>query len=79
MKKNILFSLITLASITATAQKFNYKVGIITSLPANVTYTSVAAGSTMLEASTKISKKLNFVGNSGYVRLSTTQIGRAHV
>ena len=71
--KKIILSIFTLASITATAQKFNYKVGIITSLPANVTYTSVAAGSTMLEASTKLSKKLNFVGNSGYVRLSTTQ------
>ena len=73
MKKNILFSLITLASITATAQKFNYKVGIITSLPANVCYTHPLSGSTMLEASTKISKKLNFVANSGYIRLYTTQ------
>ena len=57
--KKIILSIFTLASITATAQKFNYKVGIVTSLPANVCYTHPLSGSTMLEASTKISKKLN--------------------
>ena len=73
MKKIILSLVVMAAVVTATAQKFNYKVGVVTSLPASVTYTHVLAGSTMLEASTKISKKLNFVGNTGYLRLSTTQ------
>jgi hypothetical protein len=73
MKK---FILILAACATTTAyaqkQKMSYKVGIVTGLPANVTSTSINAGSTLLEASKKISKKLAATANVGYIRLTAT-------
>lgn len=74
MKKFIIL-LVALGTTTVYAQKktkFAYKVGIVTSLPANVTGTTINSGSTMLEISTKVSKKISGVGNTGYVRLTAT-------
>jgi acyl-CoA hydrolase len=71
MKKAV-FVLFTMMAFSANAQKMNYKVGLVTGLPANVTETTVGAGSTMLEASTKISKKLVATANTGYMRINHT-------
>jgi hypothetical protein len=57
-------------AVYAQKTKFAYKVGIVTSLPANVTGTTINSGSTMLEISTKVSKKISGVGNTGYIRLT---------
>ena len=73
MKKFIIL-LVACATTTAYAQKTKraYKVGVVTSLPANVTTTSINAGSTMLEASRKVSKKISATANVGYIRLTAT-------
>ena len=70
--KKLIFSILALATVTvATAQKnkISYKVGVVTGLPANVTNTTVGAGSTMVEASTKVSNKLHATLNTGYMRI----------
>jgi len=72
MKKCILSILGISTMFVASAQKINYKVGLMTALPANVTTTHVAAGSTMLEASKTLGKSSKYQAtlNTGYVRLS---------
>lgn len=59
------------SAVYAQKQKVAYKVGIVTGLPANVTNTSINAGSTMLEVSKKISKKMSVTGNTGYIRITS--------
>jgi hypothetical protein len=72
MKKFILIlTACGVSAVYAQKTKMSYRVGVVTSLPANVTNTSINAGSTMLEASRKISKKLSVVGNTGYIRITS--------
>lgn len=73
--KKLFLILVACAATTAYAQKqkMSYKVGIVTSLPANVTSTTVNTGSTLLEASKKISKKLSATANTGYVRITADE------
>jgi len=74
MKKFILI-LVACAATTAYAQKekMSYKVGIVTGLPANVTSTSINAGSTLLETSRKVSKRISATANAGYIRLTSEE------
>lgn len=72
--KKLFLLFVACAATTAYAQKFNYKVGIVTGLPVNVTNTSINAGSTLLETSTKISKKISATGNLGYVRITSDEV-----
>jgi len=75
MKKIIIITALALTSIAyAQKSKFSYKMGIVTSLPANVTTTTISAGSTMLEASKKISKKMSVTGNTGYIRITSDAV-----
>jgi hypothetical protein len=72
--KKFIIALVALVSTTAYAQKssWSYKVGIVTSLPANVTTTTINTGSTLLEVSKKVSKKISATANVGYIRLTAT-------
>jgi hypothetical protein len=74
MKKTI-FMLLACATTVVYGQKtkVSYKVGIVTSLPAAVTTTNINAGSTLLEASTKVSKKISATANTGYIRLTAQE------
>lgn len=72
MKKFILILVACgVSAVYAQKSKVAYKVGIVTGLPANVTNTSINAGSTMLEVSKKISKKMSVTGNTGYIRITS--------
>lgn len=72
MKKGILLILTCVTTLTyAQKSKFSYKVGIITGLPANVSKTCISVGSTFLEASKKVSKKISATANSGYLRITS--------
>lgn len=68
--KQIFFLLFLLISIQSFSQKYNYKVGIITSLPADIYGDSyrVGIGSGFFEVSRFVSKKIDVLANSGYVR-----------
>jgi hypothetical protein len=71
--KKFIIALVALVSTTAYAQKssWSYKVGIVTGLPANVTKTNINAGSTLVEASKKITKKVSSTFTTGYIRITS--------
>ena len=74
MKKIIIIALALMAT-GATAQKtsrVNFRVGVVTSLPTGVENQGgrVYAGSTLLEFSKKISKKMSITANAGFLRIN---------
>lgn len=75
MKKIIIIAAMALIATGATAQKtkFNYRVGVVTSLPTGVENQGgrVYAGSTLLEFNKKISKKISLVANAGFLRINS--------
>lgn len=72
--KKIVLLLSAFATLSASAQKkaskFNYRVGLVTSLPTDVDVptTKITLGSTLGEVSYKVSKKVTATGNLGYTR-----------
>lgn len=75
MKKAfILFSAICLSTMsfaqTKKVTKFNYRIGLVTSLPADtdVPTTRITLGSTLVEMNYKLSKKITAVANLGYTK-----------
>lgn len=74
MKKVVLLSIALLAITGVYAQKkvskFNYRVGLVTSLPTDndIPQTTITLGSTLGEMSYKVSKKISATANVGYTR-----------
>jgi hypothetical protein len=77
--KKLFIILTAFATTTAYAQKLSYKVGIVTSLPVSVTGTTIKTGSTMVEASKKVSNKILATANTGYVRLTSQEVTIAQI
>ena len=72
MKKFILILVACgVSAVYAQKTKISYKVGLVTSLPANVTKTNINAGSTLVEASKKITKKVSSTFTTGYIRITS--------
>lgn len=71
--KKILLLLLAFVTLNSYAQKnFNYKVGIVTSIPANVYQTTkVDVGSSLFEVNYKYSKNVRLTLNSGFLRFKT--------
>jgi hypothetical protein len=75
MKKIILLLLLaTTFLISYSQKKVEYKVGIVTPLPVNVTQiTTIGVGSTMVEADYKFSKQIKSTLSTGFLRFNSTQ------
>jgi hypothetical protein len=75
MKKIILSLLLAIAFLISYSQKnVEYKVGIVTPLPVNVTQiTRIDVGSTMFEADYKFSKQIKSTLSTGFLRFNSTQ------
>lgn len=71
MKKLVLLlSVFAACSVSAQKNKFNYRIGLVTSLPTDIDVpaTRITLGSTLGEVSYKLSKKISATGNLGYTR-----------
>ncbi len=71
MKKVFLFLFAVAITAVSYSQKksFSYKLGVVTSIPADVdASTSIGLGSTLGEVSYPLSKKIDAVGTVGYTR-----------
>ena len=75
MKKIILLLLLaTTFLISYSQKKVEYKVGIVTPLPVNVTQiTTIGVGSAMIEADYKFSKQIKSTLSTGFLRFNSTQ------
>jgi len=80
--KKIVLLLSAFATLSASAQqkkisKFNYRIGIVTSLPTDIDVpaTRITLGSTLGEVSYKVSKKITATGNLGYTRYQDKEGG----
>jgi hypothetical protein len=69
--KKLLFGLLLLSSATF-GQKLSYKIGLMTSVPAevNASKETIAIGSTFMEVSKKLSEKIIATGNVGYIKFN---------
>jgi hypothetical protein len=75
MKKVLLLLLafVTLNSYTYAQKKFNYKVGVVTQIPANFYQTTtVDVGSSMAEVNYKYSEIVRLTLNSGFLRFTNS-------
>ena len=72
--KKMLLLLLSFVAITTYAQKnFNYKVGIVTPIPANFYQTTtVEVGSSLFEINYKYSKDIRLTLNTGFLRFNNT-------
>ena len=75
MKKTILSLLLATTFLISYSQKnVEYRVGIVTPLPVNVTQiTKVDVGSSMFEVDYKLSKQVKTTLSSGFLRFNSTQ------